>query len=560
MVYGDWLYIGLEIVSGILLFLLGDYAVKKLNPRWKLCYLIPVLISMIFIAILQWETSLLGVYIGSLVVMAGFFWEKANTRKICSLVLLAATIGSCIFANIYGGYRAPDYVKDFKKGFHNMKAHYVLSDYKNINWDQLYDTYLPRFKEANRKHDKIENAIVWQDFCNEFYDGHVGFMESEETQKAALRRIAGNDYGMSLMTLSNGKTVAVNVADNMEAFISSCESDNPNNLIKNGTEVIAWNQMTIDEAKNSISHQFMAFPDKENEAFYSALLVAGIGNEQVTITVLKENGEPVDVTLTSHGDYYDRLMDTLAVLNQGVEGDNLSFSEPSNNTVCLRISQMMYDSKSYENGDHSQMEEELRAKLNQYKEKGIKHLIIDLRSNGGGSPQFIMTIGKLLAPKGQHTYCREAVWDDVKKEYPISSDTGNYIPGEALTYEGEGLWEDGDILLLINAECVSAGDHFIMMMSEFDNVKTMGFTKSMSSAQAVNSVSLDSGILMYSGVPVLDENSNIFVDTNENRISSIPLDEKISFDETAVNALFDRNQDFILNKAIEYCEQIVKGV
>lgn len=546
MIYGDCLYIGLEGIACILLFVLADYATKKLNTKWKLCYLIPALLSMVFIAVLQWESSLIGVYLGSLVLLVGFFKEEKPVRRIASVAAIIAIIGSTIFACNFSGYRAPDYVEDFQKGFECMKAHYALADYKDIDWDALYEEYLPKFQEVNRSHDVVDNDIVWQDFCHEFYDGHVGFSDTEEIQRKALERIAGNDYGLSLMTLDNGHTVAVNVADNMKDYMTSSDGD----FIKNGTEILTWNHMTIEEAKSTLEHTIMAFPDKENEAFYSALLVAGLGEDTVSVTYLNDRGEEVEATLTAKGNYYDRLQDTLAILNQGVEGGNLSWSQPDDGVACLRIKQMMYDSKSYEDGDHSRMEEEIRQQLEGYKEKGVNKIIIDLRSNGGGSPYFIMTLAKLLAPKGEYTYCKEALWNDETKEYTIDPVTGKYLTGNDLTYEGEGLWDDGEILLLINAECVSAGDHFTMLMSQHENVTVMGFTKSMSSAQAVNSIYLDSGVLFYSDVPVLDEDGNIFVDTDASRISPIPLDEKIPFDEKAVKTLFDKEEDYLLNEAV----------
>lgn len=549
MIYGDWLYIGLEVVAALLLFWLADYAARILNTKWKLCYLIPAILTMVFLAVLQWEVSLSGVYVGSLILSVGFFKEEKKVRKACSTVAMFLMIGSVMVACNYSGYRAPDYVEDFQKGFDCMKEHYVLSDYKEIDWDALYEEYLPRFQDADRRHDAVDNSIVWQDFTHEFHDGHVAFMtSSEEIEKQALTKMSGNDYGLSLMTLENGKTVAVNVDENIKDYMESASDD----MIHNGTEILSWDDMTMDEAKNQVAHRIMAFQDKDNEAFYSALLVAGLGKDSVHVTYLNDKGQEVETNLIAKDSYYDRLQETIAIIDQGIEGENLSWSEPEQGIACLRINQMMYDSKSYEDGDHSQMEEEIRQQLETYQEKGINRLIIDLRNNQGGSPHFIMTLGKLLSSKGEYINSAEAVWDDEKKEFKKDPVTGNYIMGDALTYQGEGLWDDGEILLLINAECVSAGDHFIMMMSKQENVTVMGFTKSMSSGQAVNSIKLDSGTLCYSGIPALDENGNIFIDTDASRISMIPLNEKVPFNQDAVKSLFDDKEDYLLNQAISY--------
>ena len=43
-------------------------------------------------------------------------------------------------------YRSYDYAEDFKSGMEYIEKHYVLSDYKNIDFDALYDEFLPKFE------------------------------------------------------------------------------------------------------------------------------------------------------------------------------------------------------------------------------------------------------------------------------------------------------------------------------------------------------------------------------------------------------------------------------
>ena len=56
------------------------------------------------------------------------------------------------------------------------------------------------------------------------------------------------------------------------------------------------------------------------------------------------------------------------------------------------------------------------------------------------------------------------VWDEDAKEYKFNPDTGNYEVGNGLTYEGENLWRDGRIVVLVNSETISAGDHLTQMI------------------------------------------------------------------------------------------------
>ncbi|MGN0393785.1 MAG: hypothetical protein ACI4EF_00310, partial [Coprococcus sp.] len=129
--------------------------------------------------------------------------------------------------------------------------------------------------------------------------------------------------------------------------------------------------------------------------------------------------------------------------------------------------------------------------------------------------------------------------------------TGRYKIGECMTYNGCDLWHDGRIILLVNAETVSAGDHLTKLMSEYPNVTVMGFTHTSCSAQGINGVTFDHGMLSYSAVLLLNEDGTIFIDTDKERESTVPLDIKVPFDENAVKSLFDDNSDYLLECAME---------
>ena len=99
---------------------------------------------------------------------------------------------------------------------------------------------------------------------------------------------------------------------------------------------------------------------------------------------------------------------------------------------------------------------------------------------------------------------------------------------------------------MVNRETISAGDHLVKLLSEYDNVKIAGFTPSNGSAQGVRGISLGYGQLTFSAVPCLNEDGSIFIDSDASRVSDMPLDLKIPFDENAVKALFDEGKDYIM--------------
>ena len=297
----------------------------------------------------------------------------------------------------------------------------------------------------------------------------------------------------------------------------------------------------------------MCFADKDNEAFYKVLLGSGTGGDTVTITYLDESGAEKTAELPKLGTYYSGILKaTLNIINQGIETGHLTWVDIDEKTSAFRVKMMMYDFKSLKNENHDALKYAITEKLAELKAKGVENIILDLRSNGGGSGDMVKAIASVFAPLGEHYYCTDGLWDDELGGYATDPETGKYVKGTDNYFTGENLW-DGKVVVLVNALSVSAADHFVKVTSEFDNITVMGFTESNGSAQAIGGVNLDSGAyLQFSSCVVLDENGDIFIDSGEDMESGNDIEIKIDFTEETVKSLFDNDEDYVLNKALEY--------
>lgn len=546
MLYEDLVLIILEVIFTIGLYVLAGYAEKVISPKWRLCYVVPAVVCMFVIAVFGFEISMLGVYIGAVLLLAGFVKEEAKIRKTVSGIAGLGILLSVVICNLNPGYRAPDYVEDFNRAFEEMKAHYVLTEHKEINWDALYEKYLPRFEKADKNHDEIADFLAWSAFTAEFHDGHVAYAPTdEEVMKRALEQICGNDYGLSLMSLSGGDIVAVNVEPDSSIAKAG---------IHNGTVITAWDGKEIEEAvkeseENGVKLQ--GYASKENEAFYRALPAAGMGGDSITISFLDDSGKEQSVKADKMGTYKERWENSVEVINQGREISNLEWEEIDEDTALMRMRFMNYDAQ----GNFDQMEKDIRNRLVELKEAGVENLIFDLRSNGGGSGAYVKHIIKLIAPVGEHVYAYDGVLDMETLTYKKDAEKGTYEVGECETYQGEDLWGHGKIIILVNAATGSAGDHFTQLASAFPNVTVMGFTHSGCSAQGMHGVEFEYGTLTYSAVLLLNEDGTIFIDTDNSRDSTVPLDVQIPFDEEAVKVLFDQGEDYVLQYVMSYLKR-----
>lgn len=540
----DFVLCIVELLMCVGLFFLAKVAEKVKNTKWKLLYVLPFIFVLIMLAIFEFEISMLPAYLASVTCIVGYYVERPSIRKCISLVAAVLVFLCAVTVDNNPGYREVDYVGEFEEAFDVMKKHYVLAEHKDIDWDALYTTYHAKFEEVKKQHDPILNVITWNQFCNEFHDGHVSYATDEKVMRQAAEKMIGNDYGLSLVTLSDGDTVAVNVEEDSEAYQAG---------IRNGTVIRKWDGRFLEEVFDEVDMSvMMSMPLKENEDYYRCILCAGVGGEENEITFIDENGKEKNVKVGKIGGYYDRFIETIEILDQGVVASNLTFTEVTEDTYVLRIKDMQYDTESYQNGNHTQMQEELRNQLNDLKQKNVQHLIIDIRCNTGGSPQMIMAIAELFAPVGEHSYACVGVFDKERASYERDH-AGKYKVGDSLRFVGENVWEDRKVTILVNARSISAADHFAYLMKnlELENIKIMGFQTTNASAQAISAVQMTDAMLTYSSIPSLTEDGEILIDTDGNRKGGIELDEKVDLNQEAIKVLFDEGEDYLLIKALE---------
>ncbi|MDO5155392.1 MAG: S41 family peptidase [Eubacteriales bacterium] len=543
MDYYDKMLLVLCMISAIGLFVVAHME-KHVKTRWiRIAYMIPGLVVWILGGITGFEKDMAPAYIGGVLCVAGFLLEKERFRKALCVCLGCCVVAALIFCKVDAGYRCPDFVAEFEEGFEQLKNRYCLTAHKGIDFDDLYARYYPRFVEANKEHSKEKNFIAWHEMLCEFHDGHTYYMTDEDIVKEAANTMFGSDFGFSMVTLSDGRNVAVNVESGSAAEQAG---------ITLGTEILSLNGKSVEKCKNDVKYYERVNPDLDNERFYSTIYAAGQNGNQLEVTFIDETGKEQSVSLKRLGFYQERLKETLEIVNGGYDSGTLTFTEIDDKTVLYRIKEMVYDTESAHSGDYGGLESELRQGLMEYKNKGYTRLILDVRGNNGGSPFMIITIAKLLAEQGEHFYVNSGVIDEQTGLHKIDEKTGKYLIGEKESYQGEDLWGHGDIILLVNGECISAGDHFTNMMYGQDNVKIMGFTKSNGSGQAVSGILLNSGVISFSQIPVLDENGDIYIDPGVNRKAGVHIDELVGIDEEALHVLFEEKGDYLLQKA---CEQ-----
>ena len=540
-------YIAILIIGNILfslgLMVVARLSEKILSPYWKILYLIPGGFLICIISLYGYNEILLPACIGAAVTVAGFVIEKKNVRYILCSLCMVLTVTSGILCMVIKNY-GHKYAENFENAFNVIRENYILADYKDIDFDKLYEEYYPMFEEADKNNDPVLNTITWARFAAEFHDGHVGYMcDNPDVTEEAERQMYGNDYGLSIMRLTDGRFVAINVDETLSPM-------------SNGCEIVSWDGAAPAELLDINDNPIVYMPvmaASANEDFYKPLLIAGIGGDTVDVTYVDEEGNTVDITLSKIGFYCDRLEETVNIINRGVDDiGTLCWKEVDDTTCLFRIKQMAANLNSYGKDNYDDLTDSMREHMLAYKEEGYDTLIFDIRNNGGGDPYMIMAMASLVLPCGEEYYCSTSVFNEESWAFEKNAD-GSFVEGDRLVVEGEDLWNHGNIIVLVNAASISAADHFTALLDKCPNVTVMGFTGSNSSGQAVQGIHIsDNEEFSLSTVPVLDEEGDIFIDTGTDGNSGVGIDHIIEFDENAVHALFDEDEDYVLDYALDY--------
>lgn len=559
------------LLLSVFTFFVPAIARKLASRLWRLVYLLPLILSVLLAPFIGWDIGNLGVYIAALLIMGELFADKQKLKDLLSGAAVVSVLASLVYMSVSPLYHRARYLEDFEEAFATMKEHYVLTEEKGIDWDALYDKYRPQFAEAEKEQDEYLCNVSWTKFALEFYDGHVSYSAANEGANNELyARLYGNDYGLSMLRLSDGRFAAVNVEGCEHSYTVSdpgedyefaldymsgtAEEDRlqlKNAGLHNGSIITAWNDRPVEDAYAGIEAYMSSFPDRRNEEFYLPVYAAGTGGDTVEISFINDQGQESTVTAKALGPYSPRLIKTIEILDRGMNISNLDWRMVDEKTALFRIDSMAYDMESYYGDEYSEMIKELRVMLDALNECKAERLIIDLRMNSGGSPFMVAAVAALFAPEGEHVVSYNARINEKEVRFERGAD-GKYIKGEPTTYTGEDLWAGRDIIVLVNAETVSAGDMMTYLMSQYPNVTIMGFTGSNSSCQAVSSISVSTGSLSYSAVPDLDENSIPIIDTFTDHKSRVPVDHFVPLTEEAVRRIFDENEDYLLDYAINY--------
>lgn len=526
----------------------------------------------------------------------GFFASHPKGLKIftpiCIIFSTAASLHTIVyympFASATRNYTHTSFTQSFIKTTESMEKYYSLKEWKNIDIPALREEFLPVIQYAEDTKDEGLFYAALASYTYNFFDGHVCVWPiKRDAWIRGLNILAGNDYGFSMVKLADGRVVAINVSKKSAAY---------QNGIKNGTQIVSWNGISIDEAveQTKVIYNGLTWAVKENEDFYKPVMLATKGKlladsnnssnkfaneliESARFTsnnkrpqadvefILQDYDKPTGktgkktkkVTLDSQGSGLERFEVTFYSLTNQWK-DHLAGLNENRSTLMLtdeigymwiynEQSDIASDGISYFTGRHPKIRKELIKKIEDLKAHGMKKLIIDVRNNTGGFFAIDCELASLFS----------------QKSFPVATSISciNGQHKELQTYyvKSDSCFSDIEVVLLTNNNCVSAGDFLVKVLSSCPNVTVMGLTSSNCSCQTTGGDCFLADGLAEIVFPVnwlFDTvTGERLIDTTENRKTRLPLDVKIPLTLDGVEQIMfglGPASDYELSYAVKY--------
>lgn len=517
---------------------------NKRLKMWKLLCGLPLIISIIHALIFVSGSAFLtilplykNIYISAILIFLSSLLIKKeiiyNIGKIIIILTCICFLLISIDSNKYTNYSRKSLSDAYISLCNYLEKNYIMNEWKKIDYDKLKKDGLVLVKEAEQTGNLDKYYMALDDLVETFHDGHMGLSFYNKNEYILNKVKKFNDYGLSLITLDDGNTIAVDVDKNLE--------------IKAGDTIIKWNGIPIDKAIENVKTP-MNGELLEHEKILKTFYLSGVGGDTVEVTYINSNNEEKTTILNKLNSNLPRALTAYSKFNHTHNDKMYDYKMLNDNTGYLKIGKEetdnINDGIAYLTGNHKYAREMYRKDLRKLRNKGMTRLIIDVRNNGGGYDEVATALASLFTKQKMYAFSQ-----GIKDKNGNKNLTKRYVLAD-------GEFSDIEVLVLTNMRCASAGDGMVLYLSRIEGIKVAGLTN----PEGINQESgglifMPKGaVINYPTGLVLDQNGNPNIDIDDRRISRNPVDIKIPLTKENALKIFN-GEDYELEWAIKYLDK-----
>lgn len=340
-----------------------------------------------------------------------------------------------------------------------MSQQYAFTEWKGIRWQALCDKYLPQIESAQSEDSFEDYYIALRAYVNEIPDGHVRVSRIADLYD----RHIGGGFGFAVAQLDDGKVIVTWVDPSGPAQAAG---------LRAGDEIAEWNDQPIVEAVEAVSTVFAgtsATVETLKQKQLAYLVRAPLGTEaKITLS------DSRSATLTAYDDHKLSLKKNYPYavvsdkLRDMILGNENSDPEPEGvietkmldgNILYIKVWGLI-DLDLKQTGRPVSTLDLMRKAVAYANENQCAGIILDIRNNVGGLDEMAADImGLFYSEKTLYEYIRQGGSDDL---------AALYIEPEARRFSG-------NVIALVNSQCISSGEGLALCIKNLPNGETLGF-------------------------------------------------------------------------------------
>lgn len=422
-----------------------------------------------------------------------------------------------------------------------ISAKYPFTEWKNIDWDDLYTQTASRIAQAETENDISAYYLALREYVYAIPDAHVQIGGPDfGLRKAAV----GGEYGFGIIGLDDGRVIANMLLEDGPASKAGMDW---------GAEILAWNEMPIHEALAKTSTIWAQYPQATNEGRLieqCRFLVRDPARTEITLIFQNpDENEPQTVRL-------------IAVPKQTETKNNESLSEEDLHKIFSAPVEYEILSNGYGYISISGFMPTLGGlnparlfdkAIEEFIKAEVSSIIIDVRANGGGLDG--------LVPKMVGHFYNESGFYEYISVYNVKSGEFVIDPKQTLTIEPRAPYFAGPVVVLVNNHTASTAEGIPMSIQPLFQGYVVGIYGTNGSFAAGNPgenlFQMPEGLAVnFLGGRALDQDQTIQVDSNADGMGGITPDIRVPLTEENVRAMYVDGVDIVLETAISTLDEL----